>query len=171
MERFGARRRVGEMPAPWDSAMGGIFGGVMVPLKRDIGDLESSESDLRRFARHAVVDHFSIDLDRGMILLGPLAIKVHGISDDSGMIGIGRFLDCYHPMERGGLLHLLERLASEERPFHYTARLAGVGAPFVHGFIARAEEADETAGEWSGVMIMSRNGLKATARFDKTRIA
>jgi hypothetical protein len=150
--------------------MGGIFGGVLVPLKRDIGDLESSESGMRRFARHAVVDHFSIDLDRGMILLGPLARKVHGVSDDGVLIGIGRFLDCYHPMERKGLLHLLERLASEERPFHFTARLAEAGAPFVHGFVDRTEEAGEAAGEWSGVMIMSRSGLKATACFDRTRV-
>lgn len=150
--------------------MSGIFGGAMVPLKRDIGNLESSERDLRRFARHAVVDHFSIDLDQGMVLLGPLARKIHGISSDSGLVGISRFLDCYHPMERKGLLYLLERLAAEERPFHYTARLADVGAPFVHGFIARAEDGEEAVGEWSGVMILSRSGLKAPARFDRIRI-
>jgi len=150
--------------------MSGIFGGVLVPLQRDFCGLESSENDLRRFARHAVVDHFSIDLDQGMVLLGPLARKLHGVSPDGGTIGIRRFLDCYHPDERKGLLCLIERLASNEHPFHYTARLCAAGAPFVHGFIGLAEDGDEAIGEWSGVMIISRSGLEAPACFDNTWI-
>jgi len=151
--------------------MNGIFGGVIVPLKRDICDQESSESDLRRIGRHAVVDHFSIDLDQGMVLLGPLARRLHGIASDSGTIGIRQFLDCYHADERKGLLCLLERLASEERPFHYTARLADAGGRFVHGFIGRAEEGDEAIGEWSGVIIMSRDGLRKPACSNGNRLA
>ena len=139
--------------------MSGIFGGVTFPLKRAIAEYESSERDLRQFARHAFVDHFAIDLDNGMIELGPLAREFHGLVGENNGIGIRQFIDCYHEADRAGLLDLIELLACDEQSFHYTARLAGPGGRFVHGFISRNDDANVTGVQWSGVVVMSRSGL------------
>ena len=139
--------------------MSGIFGGVTFPLKRTFSEYESTEHDLRQFGEHAFVDRFSIDLESGMIILGPRAREFHGLSAEDGGIGMRHFLECYHEADRPGLLDLLERLACDGRPFHYTARLEGPGGRFVHGFISRGSDGNSPGAEWSGVVVMSRSGL------------
>lgn len=141
--------------------MDGIFGGATIPLTRGTRDFKNSESDFQQLSRYAVVDRFTIDLDRGLILLGPLAREIHGLASDT--VGIKRFLECYRETDRQGLLCLIERLASEGWPFHYTARLAGSDGRFVHGFIGGTDMSDSIADEWCGVLIMSRNGLVPAA--------
>ncbi|MFZ2100361.1 MAG: hypothetical protein WAU86_07340 [Oricola sp.] len=129
--------------------------------------METGEAELRHLARHAVVDRIGVDVDRGMIVLGPHARKFHGLSVDSETTGIRQFLDCYHEADRAGLLCLLERLARDEQPIHYTARLAGSDGQFVHGFVEHADEGDDGFGAWSGVVVMSRSGLVSPARLPK----
>jgi hypothetical protein len=141
------------------SFMSGIFGGATFPLKRAFAEYESGERSLGQFARHAFVDHFAIDLDSGLVELGPLAREYHGFGRDQDAIGIRQFLDCYHEAERQSLLDLLEQMACDERPFHYTATLAGPGGRFVHGYISRCDDVAPTETEWSGVIVMSRSGL------------
>ncbi|QKV19658.1 hypothetical protein [Oricola thermophila] len=139
--------------------MNDFFGGVLVPTDRDFRDLESGTRELRRFSKHAIVDHFKVDLDRGLICLGPLARVFHRLPVDDEFIGIGRFLDAYRDDERRELLSLIERFAREQSPFHYTARLSGRSGRFVHGFVAPPDDGGDADREWSGVLVMSRRGL------------
>ncbi len=139
--------------------MRAIFGGATIPLSRGYVEVENSEDDLQRFDRYAFVDRIGIDLDRGLILLGPRARDFHGLPADSESVGIQQFLDCYREHDRRDLLCLLERLTCFEEPFHYTAQLAGPDGQFIHGFIGCAENGGAAAGELTGIVVMSRCGL------------
>ena len=147
--------------------MRAFFGGPTIPLKRGISQTETGEAELRRLARYALVDRIGIDVQRGMIVLGPHARRFHRLAADIKTIGIRQFLDCYHEADRAGLLCLLERLARDEQPIHYTARLAGSDGQFVHGFVEHADENEDGFGTWSGVVVMSRSGLVSPARLPK----
>lgn len=144
-----------------------FFGGVLVSPDRDFRDVESGNRELQRLSRHAIMDRFRVDLDRGMICLGPLARVFHRLPTEDEYIGIGRFLDAYRDEERRALLRLIERFAREQSPFHYTARLSGGSGRFVHGFMAPSDDGGDTDCEWSGILVMSRRGLAIARGADR----
>ena len=131
-----------------------LYGGATVPFDTELAD-PNNNINIRQLSRSALVDRFGLDLEDASILLGPVARKFHGLSGDKERIGIRTFLECYDPDARTGLIDLIEKLAGEGRPFHFTARLAAPAGAFVHGFLAPAAAGNEDGG-WSGMLVMSR---------------
>lgn len=131
-----------------------LYGGATVPFDTEHAD-PNNTIDIRQLSRSALVDRFGLDLEDASILLGPVARKFHGLSGDNERIGMRTFLECYDPDARAGLVDLIERLAGEGRPFHFTARLAKPAGAFVHGFLAPATAGKGDSG-WSGMLVMSR---------------
>ena len=131
-----------------------LYGGATVPFDTERAD-PNNNIDIRQLSRSALVDRFGLDLEDATILLGPVARKFHGLSGDSERIGMRAFLECYDPDARAGLIELIEKLAGEGHPFHFTARLAAPAGAFVHGFLA-PPSVGNTNGGWSGTLVLSR---------------
>lgn len=129
-----------------------LFAGAIASGSTDLTGAEMT-SDTRYRSRHALIDQFGIDCDEAAIILGPVARKFHGISDDGERIGIRPFLDCYEPSMRTDLVELIEKFAGEGQPFHFTARLASPAGAVVHGFLEPAT--DGGARRWTGMLVMS----------------
>jgi len=131
-----------------------LYGGATVPFDTELPD-PNNNIDVGKLSRSALVDRVGLDLEGASILLGPVARKFHGLSGESERIGMRTFLECYDPDARTGLIELIEKLAGEGRPFHFTARLAAPAGAFVHGFLAPAPAGNKNGG-WSGMLVMSR---------------
>lgn len=131
-----------------------LFGGATVPFDTELTD-PNNNIDVQQLSRSALVDRFGLDLEGAVILLGPVARKFHGLSGEDERVGLQTFLECYDPDARSGLIDLIEKLAGEGRPFHFTARLATPAGAFVHGFLAPVKAGDKDSG-WTGMLVMSR---------------
>jgi hypothetical protein len=119
----------------------------------------SAQPDISLLSQFCIVDHWSANLSNAMMSLGDTARSIHQLPPDRDRFGLLEFVRCYESGSQTKIIQLFEMAASEGRPFHFSASLAGSDGSrqIVHCFGGhRTVEATQSGEELFGMFLFSR---------------